>query len=514
VRASRAYRSFPRLAYPLRPAHVPAHSLARPLAHSADTNPIWTVKDLVAGTYVDRDHFVATERNVSFSDFVVEYTTRCHVIWWYNTSAFLPSDPNVFWVEQNVPVMLADALNASLFLSAKQSEGLIHTVETVNWIVLTVALVVFFVVTFAVIAPVVTEVSREQRAVFTVLGKIPVKALRHLRDALAERINQLQRAASGEEDSAAGHHAADAADAAATGAGAFSDDALASAADGAAAGGGAAAGAGGARYRGATLAAVTQQSRAKAAAIEATEASDKVALRRSRLEAAFVAMGLGCCVARWRRLQRQPPADSAAAAGPNDVHARAASAAAKDDMPARVFANESSGFVGLFARMVWPIAVFAVYYIAMYSLRSASATATYFGEYAVLWSVQLGVLSSALGASFRYMYLYQEPEWNKLFTRRTHEQVEMFAALADDIVYGSPERHLQSLVANSPSTYNLMLVNGCVASPISAKACEAYGAKPYYGCNKWVSPAPAWRRAECAAQEALECEALHVRAQA
>jgi hypothetical protein len=164
-------------------------------------------------------------------------------------------------------------------------------------------------------------------------------------------------------------------------------------------------------------------------------------------------------------------ADSAAAAGPNDAHARAAAAAAaKNDTPARVFANESSGFVGLFARMVWPIAAFAVYYIAMYSLRSASATATYFGEYAVLWSVQLGVLSSALGSSFRYMYLYQEPEWNKLFTQRAHEQVEMLAALADDIVYGSPERHLQSLVANSPSTYNLMLVNGCVASPISANA--------------------------------------------
>jgi hypothetical protein len=57
-----------------------------------------------------------------------------------------------------------------------------------------------------------------------------------------------------------------------------------------------------------------------------------------------------------------------------------------------------------------------------------------------------------------------------------------------------------------------MLVNGCVASPISAKACEAYGANPYYGCNKWVSPAPAWRRAECAAQVALECEALHASA--
>jgi hypothetical protein len=128
---------------------------------------------------------------------------------------------------------------------------------------------------------------------------------------------------------------------------------------------------------------VTQQSRAKAAAIEATEAGEKVALHRSRLEAAFVAVGLGCCVAHWRRSQRQPPPDSAAAAGSNDAHARAP-AAAKNDTPARVFANESSGFVGLFARMVWPIAAFAMYYIAMYTLRSASASASSYGRSAVL----------------------------------------------------------------------------------------------------------------------------------
>jgi hypothetical protein len=225
------------------------------------------------------------ERNVSFSDLVLEYTTRCSVLWWYNESAFVESDPNVFWVDHNVPIVLAEALNKSLFFSAAQSEGLIESVQTANWIVLAIALSVFFVVTFAVIAPVVLQVSKEQRAVFTVFGRIPVKALRHLRDALAGRINQLQRTASGEEDGAAGHLAADAAGA---GPVAFLEDAGADAA---------AAGGAGARYRGATLAAVAQQSRAKTAAVEASEGGDKAAPRRSRWEAALVAAGLGCCVA-------------------------------------------------------------------------------------------------------------------------------------------------------------------------------------------------------------------------
>jgi hypothetical protein len=154
-------------------------------------------------------------------------------------------------------------------------------------------------------------------------------------------------------------------------------------------------------------------------------------------------------------------------------------------MPARAFANESSAFVGLFVRMVLPIAAYAVYYIAMYEVRTAAATAAYYGESAVLWSVQLGVLSSMLGASFRNMYLFQEPRWNALFTARAHDQVDQLFSVAQDLVYGSKARHLQSLVATSPSTYELMLVNGCVPSPISAAACAAYGPNPYYGCNNY-----------------------------
>ena len=54
--------------------------------------------DLVPNTYVDRDHFSFLERNVSFSDLVLEFSMRLHSVWYYPLADFDESDPNVFWI--------------------------------------------------------------------------------------------------------------------------------------------------------------------------------------------------------------------------------------------------------------------------------------------------------------------------------------------------------------------------------------------------------------------------------
>ena len=54
--------------------------------------------DLVPNTYVDRDHFSFVERNVSFSDLVLEYCMRLHSVWYYPLTRFDDSDPNIFWI--------------------------------------------------------------------------------------------------------------------------------------------------------------------------------------------------------------------------------------------------------------------------------------------------------------------------------------------------------------------------------------------------------------------------------
>ena len=61
-------------------------------------DPSWTVMDLVPNTYVDRDHFSFVERNVSFSDLVLEYTMRLHSVWFYKLASFSDADSNVFWI--------------------------------------------------------------------------------------------------------------------------------------------------------------------------------------------------------------------------------------------------------------------------------------------------------------------------------------------------------------------------------------------------------------------------------
>ena len=156
------------------------------------------------------------------------------------------------------------------------------------------------------------------------------------------------------------------------------------------------------------------------------------------------------------------------------------------EAPARTFANESRAFRGLFARLAWPVLAFVSYYIGMFSLRGSTAMASAFAHSAVLWSVELETLVTTVGYNYRNMAFYTEPAWNAAFTAKLKAQTSTLASVAEDLVYGSSARGLQSLVATSPSTYQYMLKNGCVQNGVSAAQCAVYGPSPYYGCNAFV----------------------------
>ncbi len=121
----------------------------------------------------------------------------------------------------------------------------------------------------------------------------------------------------------------------------------------------------------------------------------------------------------------------------------------------------------------------------MYVLRGNTATSSAYAHSAVKWSVELELLNQNVAYNFRNMFIYTEPIWNAAFTARLASDLDFMAHVAEDIVYGSAERELQSLVATSPSTYQILLVNGCVQNGVSAAACKAYGPNPYYGCNNF-----------------------------
>ena len=260
-------------------------------------------------------------------------------------------------------------------------------------------------------------------------------------------------------------------------------------------------GAASARYRGATLAAVTQQSRAKAQEATAAIAGEPKAAahRASRCRACLTAFGCGTwCVSTGGLTSRRVTSMRAIATGSaGGAHGGAAPVvggsagppaaltATGGEAPARTFANESRAFTGLFVRMAWPIAAFIAYYVGMYVLRGNTAVASAYAHSAVLWSVELEVLSTSVGYNFRNMFWYTEPAWNAAFTDRLSRDLDEMASIAEDVVYGSEQRKLQSLIATSPSTYYIMLVNGCVQSSVSAKACAVFGPSPYYGCNTY-----------------------------
>ena len=325
-------------------------------------------------------------------------------------------------------------MNQSLFFSSETAAGLTDSVQRANDVVLAVALSVFLIVTLAVIAPSVNNVVREQRAVFDVFGRIPVKALRHLRDALTERINQLQRTASGEEDGAVGHGLSALDGAVPGGAGG------ALAADGGGSGGGAGGGGGdvpgpvdaGARYRGATLAASV--SRAKLGEADSPKGPPPLFARPACCRACFSRLLGG-----GRRGSRSPGeslrvlSTSPGGGGGADGATGAGAAASGGEAPARTFANESRAFRGLFVRLAWPVLAFGSYYVGMFSLRGSMATNAAYAHSAVLWSVELETLSTAVGYNYRNMAWYTEPTWNAAFTAKVQESAVVMASVAEDI---------------------------------------------------------------------------------
>jgi hypothetical protein len=430
--------------------------------------PRWRVVDLVAGTYIDRDHYAVTSRNVSLADIVFEYASRLRALWFYESVKFTADDANVFWVENNVPVSVAASLNTSLYFSSSTSENLTSQVNVANQIVLGVALVVFFLITVVVIVPSVLDVVREQRSVFDTLGRIPVKVMRHMRDTLAERISQLQREARGEEDGAFGSEEnKEESDEVAAAAAANRELELASSPTGQST-----------RLRGAALAANLMQ-QSKAAKAAAAEEAKTRARPLSRCEA------LLCC----GFCRKAGIGSNGAVPASRWSFIATASSRQLNTMgsePPRKFSNASRVFVGLLARFIWPVLAFCTFYIGMYFVRSDTAVQAGFSRSAVLWTVELELLVSTIGFDVRAIMWYTEPSFMYAYTVKSDNDISMTMSVVKDVVFGSTTRHLQSLIVTSPATQRLMTINGCVENAVSAEECALYGGpNSYYGCNEY-----------------------------
>jgi hypothetical protein len=119
-------------------------------------------------------------------------------------------------------------------------------------------------------------------------------------------------------------------------------------------------------------------------------------------------------------------------------------------------------------------------------LHAANATSASHARSAVLWTVELELLSISVGYNYREMAWHTEPEWNARATGELNVHVDVLSSVAKDLVYGSEARQLQSLAATSASAYRLFLVDGCVDNSVSAAECADFGGpSSYYGCNNY-----------------------------
>jgi len=170
--------------------------------------PIWSVSELVLGSYKNRDTFSTTSRNISIMNFLVDYVAKQRTFWWYPIAQVQPSDLDTWWIENNGATTLMNALNATLYLASSANESTSSLVTLSNYIVLGVALIVFTLVALVAIIPAVGKVLKEQNGIYEVFAEVPVRIVRHLRDSLATKILTLKQA----EEAEGEDHALDVAD--------------------------------------------------------------------------------------------------------------------------------------------------------------------------------------------------------------------------------------------------------------------------------------------------------------
>ena len=402
-------------------------------ARDAYLLPALQVADLVPGSFASRDAHATTLRNISFSNLVLEYVAKARQVWWYPLPAVQPGEASVFWLEANGAGVLAGALNASMFLAAQASAGTSAAVALSNLVVLLVALLVFTLVALAAIMPSIGAVTREQHEVFEVLADVPLRAIRALRDAAAEKLSALKRAEEGEDQAALD---------VAGGGGAFGEE------------GSEAEGGGGGEGVGVAL--------LGAGAGAAAPAGEQ------RRCCGGCCGGGGTAPAGERRNSNAVAPHPALPPPPHHAPRRR-----------RTYRRSSSGVLLLMLRLLWPVLLFCLYFVLMYLWRDdVNATARYFRS-EVLWGAELQLLVPSIAYSLRNALAYNASEqWVPAWLNRTASQLALAGALVDSLTYGSEALGLRAALTASSTARELLMTNGCVPNEVSAGACANYGGRP------------------------------------
>jgi len=356
------------------------------------TTPSVPVVDLVPGSYVSPDVYNATHRVANLANLGLELVAKARQLLAMNQTDRVMRDPVVFWLTNNGYTGVRDACNASLMLADARSGTQATTMAAANLVVLSVALVLLLTVAAGVIIPAVVAVTAAKTSTYEVLLEVPIPIIHALRNRVSRRIAEVREAAEAEDVAAdAAAHAALTSDivlgsgrgggsARDGGGGGVGGAAARRYAAGAAAGVGGGDGGGGGGGEGDDEGEDTATHEDDELQVAVTFATHKLARDRAVALSAH-ASGLGAS----RRCCGCGAAEEQLLNSEGEL-VRAAKAAG------RHYRHTSRQRTRILVTVLWPIAVYLVYYIGTYYWKASAITNASYARSEVLWSKQVRII--------------------------------------------------------------------------------------------------------------------------
>lgn len=394
-----------------------------PEEQSLYTDNVIQIDDLVAGTYVDRVHFNSTSRLIGLADAGLEFVSKIRLSNALGAGNFSLDKSSVWYVMHNGVSALGGALNTSLTLADDRSRTQVTDVQLANMAVLIVAEAVLCLIIVLIMVPAVNSVMHSKRAIFDVFLDVPLAITRALRNETQKRIEAEERADNEEDDQAGVDNVL--MDAAigmgmnSGGGGNYDSDRDAhgiaiSAANGFEAGRG---GIGG-KLNAIVAAALESGNNSRAVTSESAISAGGFGSRgrsSSNVDAAMIVANAEedyeddtSCLARlhtcWRSCTSCGRALSQVANGGTlsgsgrSLHTggalKANHAHSHVKRRRRTYRNTSTSRFWLIVQMVWPLALYVIYFAALYSYRYDTAARVEYEKDEILWTKQVSRSSS------------------------------------------------------------------------------------------------------------------------
>jgi PAS domain S-box-containing protein len=159
------------------------------------TVPWVPVTELVPGTYADRVTHANTTRLVGLTNAGIEFHERAsRAFLSIAPQAFLPNHTDVFYLLENGPNSIRNAMNSSMMHANLRSATQAETMQYADLVILAVSEGVALIISLVVMAPAILSVVMAKTRVFHIIIQVPLPIVRALRAKVQRKILAQARA--------------------------------------------------------------------------------------------------------------------------------------------------------------------------------------------------------------------------------------------------------------------------------------------------------------------------------